>query len=150
MAAHAFWACFCSNWQPSEIGPTVENDIAAISLSSSFLHWSIQGLEPSLELCMDFFYNRMRSLWNTFICEFRNISTPLWVNKLKLHAVSYNERNFSMLLWSLVYCCALLYMPHLSSWGVFAYSKSFTRWLPYTLYPKTPFWRSRIIIHYIF
>ena len=64
------------------------------------------------------------------------IFTPLSVNKLKLHAVSYNERNFSMLLWSLVYCCALLYMPHLSSWGVFAYSKSFTRWLPYTFYPE--------------
>ena len=71
-----------------------------------------------------------------FNCKFAMIFTPLLVNKLKLHAVSYNERNFSMLLWSLVYCCALLYMPHLSSWGVFAYSKSFTRWLPYTFYPE--------------
>ena len=37
IAALAFWDCFCSSHQPSEIGPTAEINAAAIPLSLSFL-----------------------------------------------------------------------------------------------------------------
>ena len=30
MVAHAFWAVFCSSCQPSQIGPTAENDGAVV------------------------------------------------------------------------------------------------------------------------
>ena len=42
MAARAFWACFCSSRQPSEIGPTAEN--AALAIPSSFLGFTIEDM----------------------------------------------------------------------------------------------------------
>ena len=37
MAAHAFWAVFCSSWRPSQISPTAEKDAAAIPPPIFFL-----------------------------------------------------------------------------------------------------------------
>ena len=37
IAALAFWDCFCSSHQPNEIGPTAENNAAAIPLTLFFL-----------------------------------------------------------------------------------------------------------------
>ena len=37
VAAHAFLSVFCSNWQPSQNGPTAENDGAAVPPTIFFL-----------------------------------------------------------------------------------------------------------------
>ena len=51
MAAHVFWAVFCSNWQPSQISLTAENNGAAIPPPIFFLFKTYEFLSPKIVHC---------------------------------------------------------------------------------------------------